>query len=300
MTQRKAFTLVELMVAIGIIVVLIGLATVGLRYATSQSQANATKVALENLKSMMAELELATKFRTPPAVWYRYTPSDGLWHTCTPATFAGGVDFYRTIDVVTETLNRDSTNPARYTFAPGLVTEDGRVALTEREQTALLNTIIFMDRLRTLPVNKSAMDRLPPETLLQMTALAGKAGDPALVPFSAQVVADGWRNPIIFVPGTPAYTGATGTDPAKGLLLGRPYDNATKYQPGQYVLTGSNSATPLSFKCVATTQGNTPPNAAYWEPAPVIVAPNNRPFFASAGPDGDFSRGDDNIYSFEQ
>jgi len=30
-----------------------------------------------------------------------------------------------------------------------------------------------------------------------------------------------------------------------------------------------------------------------------ISAPNRLPFFASAGPDGDFSKGDDNLYSFE-
>jgi hypothetical protein len=29
------------------------------------------------------------------------------------------------------------------------------------------------------------------------------------------------------------------------------------------------------------------------------VAVAGQPFFASAGPDGDFSRGDDNIYSFK-
>src|SRR5205085_11015114 len=32
----------------------------------------------------------------------------------------------------------------------------------------------------------------------------------------------------------------------------------------------------------------------------VIQSPDKRPFFASAGPDGDFAKGDDNIYSFEQ
>ena len=31
-----------------------------------------------------------------------------------------------------------------------------------------------------------------------------------------------------------------------------------------------------------------------------IKSPDNRPFWASAGPDGDFSKGDDNMYSFEQ
>ncbi len=33
--------------------------------------------------------------------------------------------------------------------------------------------------------------------------------------------------------------------------------------------------------------------------ATVIKAPDGRPFFASAGPDGDFSKGDDNVYSFQ-
>jgi len=31
-----------------------------------------------------------------------------------------------------------------------------------------------------------------------------------------------------------------------------------------------------------------------------IVAKDGQPFFASAGPDGDFAQGDDNVYSFEQ
>jgi hypothetical protein len=32
----------------------------------------------------------------------------------------------------------------------------------------------------------------------------------------------------------------------------------------------------------------------------VITSPDGRPFWASAGPDGDFVKGDDNIYSFQQ
>jgi type II secretory pathway pseudopilin PulG len=32
----------------------------------------------------------------------------------------------------------------------------------------------------------------------------------------------------------------------------------------------------------------------------VITAPDKQPFFASAGPDGDFTHGDDNVYSFEK
>lgn len=32
---------------------------------------------------------------------------------------------------------------------------------------------------------------------------------------------------------------------------------------------------------------------------PVITSPDGKPFFASAGPDGNFQTGDDNVYSFE-
>jgi len=31
-----------------------------------------------------------------------------------------------------------------------------------------------------------------------------------------------------------------------------------------------------------------------------VNSPDYHPFFASAGPDGDFSKGDDNLYSFEK
>ena len=299
--NRKAFTVIELTIAVGIIVVLIGIAIAGLHYADRQSRATSTRVAMENLKSMLAEMELATRFATPPPVWYRFTPSDGLWHTCNQAFFTGSVDFYHTADVANPALDRDSTNPARYTFSPGLVTEDARSALTELEQTSLLNTAILMSQLRTLPTNKSAVDRMPPQSLIQFNALASRGGpDVPFAGLTTPIILDAWRNPVIFVPGTSAYTGVSGTDPAKGLLIGRPYSATVLYSPGQYVVINVGSNAPLSFKCIQSVQNVTPPNATYWQPMPAIAAPNNRPFFASAGPDGDFSKGDDNIYSFEQ
>lgn len=295
MTQRKAFTLVELMVAIGIIVVLIGLATVGLRYATAQSEANATKIAMENLKSMLAELELATKLRTPPAVWYRYTATwpnydAGTWHTCQQTTFADVVDFYRIIDRQVPAV---VGSPAKLTYAPARVTEDALPNLSEMEATPVLNTAILMVQLRTLPVNRDALDRMPPETFVKLQATPANAFPPAkgtepappAVP-AVQLVADGWRNPIIFVPGT------------TGLVLGHVYKSTVQYRAGQFVIWND-----VSYRCTLDAINVTPGTsaaAAFWQPVPAIVAPNNRPFFASAGPDGDFSRGDDNIYSFEQ
>jgi len=69
-----------------------------------------------------------------------------------------------------------------------------------------------------------------------------------------QVLADGWGNPIIFVP-----------------------------RGGITTNLGKNSS-----------------GTSYSKPGAIITAPTGRPFWASAGPDGDFSTGDDNIYSFEK
>lgn len=87
------------------------------------------------------------------------------------------------------------------------------------------------------------------------------------------VLLDGHRNPIIFVPRrgmTGVNLGFTGKDdPATG----KPYSNAnqTIFSPGAKLITAG-----------------TPP------------VMEGQPFFAASGEDADFSKGDDNHYSFEQ
>ena len=77
------------------------------------------------------------------------------------------------------------------------------------------------------------------------------------------LVLDGWGNPIIFVP-------KAGLD---GVL---------------FEAHGAEVHT-------VTSQGPLEPSAV--TPRPLI--PGARPFWASAGPDGDFAKGDDNVYSYE-
>lgn len=86
------------------------------------------------------------------------------------------------------------------------------------------------------------------------------AGAPA-----TNILLDAWGNPIIYVP-------------ASGLVNVQLKSDSTKYYRVQS--TGVQSYTTF----------NSPP----------VANANARPFFASAGPDGDFAKGDDNIYSFEQ
>jgi prepilin-type N-terminal cleavage/methylation domain-containing protein len=75
------------------------------------------------------------------------------------------------------------------------------------------------------------------------------------------VLLDGWKNPIIFVP-------------ASGLVV-----NLTQ---------GTNAAAPYTVRTSGVYKGNPP-----------AVSAADRPFFASAGQDGNFTNGDDNLYSFQ-
>lgn len=93
-------------------------------------------------------------------------------------------------------------------------------------------------------------------------AVSSAANGGSLVSSEATVpvLLDAWGNPIIFVPG------------------------------GQLGLTVSSIPSPLAGSGVLVAGGR-----------PFVVSsPDDRPFWASAGPDGDFSLGDDNLYSFER
>jgi prepilin-type N-terminal cleavage/methylation domain-containing protein len=79
-------------------------------------------------------------------------------------------------------------------------------------------------------------------------------------PSPTNIYLDAWGNPIIYVP----------TGGLEGVTL--------QAQSGKIYRVQSNGMTETSD----------------------TAKTNARPFFASAGPDGDFVKGDDNIYSFEQ
>jgi hypothetical protein len=82
------------------------------------------------------------------------------------------------------------------------------------------------------------------------------------------LVLDAWNNPILFV----------GSDGLAGVTFESRKDDSTK----EWRVT-STGLVPGGGAVDASTRSKS------W-----------RPFFASAGPDGDFRTGDDNVYSFEQ
>jgi prepilin-type N-terminal cleavage/methylation domain-containing protein len=105
---------------------------------------------------------------------------------------------------------------------------------------------------------------------------AGETPDPILL--------DAWGNPILMAP-------------AAGLI--NVWTNCSKsappiFPPPQW--GGTAPTTQLQAWVNPLPGGGTPPS--YCQPP--IVAPDSKPFFYSAGPDGDFTAGDDNIYSFNK
>jgi prepilin-type N-terminal cleavage/methylation domain-containing protein len=91
--KSRGFTMIELLVTIGIIALLAGILIYALKHITGQSKTQATKVALENLKSMLGEFETQGGFSREPPFWtWQYagpviqkgTPNVAFWKTPGP------------------------------------------------------------------------------------------------------------------------------------------------------------------------------------------------------------------------
>src|SRR5687768_8529515 len=72
-TRRHArwhgFTMIEILIVIGVLVVLGTIVLLGMRHITGQNKGQQTRLTLQNLRTMLAEFENATRLSKGPNEW---------------------------------------------------------------------------------------------------------------------------------------------------------------------------------------------------------------------------------------
>jgi prepilin-type N-terminal cleavage/methylation domain-containing protein len=143
--RRKAFTVIELLIVIGILALLAGVVVWGLKSASTSNAGKATRSTLQNLVSMQEELNRKNKL-------------------------AGFELIYPT--------SPPSTLPAPE-IAPGVVNDDSKT--TDRFGPAVGRTSTVITRLAAIPANKQILDKLPADQLMPYVA-PGAAAQTGVVP----------------------------------------------------------------------------------------------------------------------
>ena len=270
---RRGFTMIEITVVVGILLVLIGIAAIAYKSIGNPVSARATQVALQNLQAQLAEYEAAAGLRNqPPEIWRngaevkntpKVSPPVNIWVEEAVMPILPGGD-------PAQSGNVTPGSAARYSW------------------DAIGNTQRAYEILAKIPANKQAVTRLPSrqvhgradevptnsKVLLHgpRTAAGGSSGDAQQI--APPLILDAWGNPIIFV----------GSRGLIGVYVGK--------KPGTDGSKGEDYDPPRAQR--VTSAGTFDVKGAAGIPAGV------RPFFASAGPDGNFRTGDDNVYSFQQ
>lgn len=252
---RRGFTLLEMMITVGILLVLMGVLLVGLNVILGNNQRKQTELILKRAQSLTAELGNSKEAR---------------------ASFYQRV-LYRSMI--------EGTDPA-------IPNANGQQN-AGNSRAAVYRTVLITEFLLSIPANRTAAEKLNPRSAGDVPDLVGEpimkilnTSDPALPvrtpppndrtngQLLANVLVDAWGNPIVFVADGFETVSATGAPVPQASLGG---------------LTGLKST---------ITGGNVNSNNASGPTR--FTAADRRPFWFSAGPDGNYETHDDNVYSFNQ
>ncbi len=176
--RHKAFTMIEILVTIGIILILATLVIVGVGKIAKTIGGSSAKVDVQNLQSMLGELE------TSAALTTTLSPLD-------PNASAAAPGDVREVAYEGST----STNPPP--------------KLDRWQSIAVVRTQLVMGKLRGIPKNRAAIQALPGEKLMKAQSGGANYGNGAPIATTGglhgtpnpPLLVDAWNNPIIFVPG---------------------------------------------------------------------------------------------------
>ncbi len=318
---RRGFTLLEVLVVVGIIAVLSTMLVIGINHMKTSGYRQQTALLLENMRSMYADWDGISRRHFP-------TANDQLALTSN----LGYPPNYPNYDM-----------PCPENMTSGFVGTP--TVSADRTGYAVLFTRDIMKQLRSTPSNAVAMTKMSPSSLMRFiqsippVEYAAGTGYPML----ARVYTEAPQkvpgepqydyvclqyNPVIAgvsvappIPPSPT-TPPPAPDPKFWLACSTVYtvpqptppvlDDTNQVpldawgNPLIFVSSGSLGASPASYTNLDS-DGNPPLNSGGMTSGTrasaiktQVRSPDGRPFWASAGPDGDFSKGDDNLYSFER
>lgn len=285
MKRRNGFTLIELLVVIGIIMVLVAMLTYGYRSLNKAAAGRETHAELKVCKGMLVEYEgrnglAGIEFfsNTSPL----QQPDPGA-PPQTPRNFPVYVDPSPTLDPSTFAWVGTAHTPPwpslqltdlETSGTGGTLTDMGDKSTDPQNPSpryysvAVPATLDVMYVLMRIPANQTLAQAMQSKRVLEPIPPKGGPNPPANPVSQGVMLLDGWGNPIVFVP-------------RGGIHVNVLRPNTS----GQMVPTLSVVRSTGTFDATA---GDPP------------MAGNERPFFASAGQDGDFTQGDDNAYSFSE
>jgi type II secretory pathway pseudopilin PulG len=275
--SRRGFTLIEIVVVIGIIMLLIGLLIGGYRHINATAARRETVAELKTYVAMLTEYEnhagtagsgsnaveadnpnpqikdLSAPSGTPQLFPIFLDPlQNGNPTRLTQVMGTGANPYWPCLQINTLTSNF-STDMGDHSSS----------SMPRYACEAVGKTMDLAYILIHMPANRTEFQNFPPKRLLEVPPSA--SGSPTTPPnLNQAVILDGWGNPIVIVPkgGIHVTISTSGTT-----------QNYLVRSTGTTLLTSSTD----------------PP-----------MTGSERPFFASAGQDGDFTKGEDNIYSFQE
>lgn len=270
--KRRAFTIIELLVVIAILGVLASLLVIGIGHLQNSAKRRQTEQTLANCQAMFAEYDASqrTSYRNAGPMACPQNVNN---------------DYYLSV-------TQPGGNPATATPA------------ADRYANAVLLSRDIMFLLRAMPTNATALAKMPADALMSIpNPTFPTISIPSAYAATSYNVSDRVsdnKSPATYYAcvqsGTPAAPPSAGQwviDPASNVILPIPLD--AWGNPIIFVPSG------LGKGATWTGKGAIPPGELGTGGRPFTqTSPDGRPFFASAGPDGDFSKGDDNIYSFEK